>query len=196
MTIAGSEQSRFGAEMNETSPEHGGDSGEERRNERRRRVLLFGKLSDATGAQVAECAVSNLSPAGAQVRLDTEHSFPSYVYLIDAKTHSAHLAEIIWHRGHRLGLSFRETFDLDKEIPDRLSFLKTLLIEAKLRQVELLEAKGFTLDEALEAIGATRTAYERWRRDVILHEETRVTMERLLVENTNLLKALASAQDD
>lgn len=170
-------------------------SSEERRNERRRRVLLFGKLSDATGTQVGDCAISNLSAAGAQIRLYTEDSFPSHVYLIDAKTHSAHHAEIIWQRADRLGLSFRETYDLNKEIPGRLSFLKTLLIETKLRQVEMLEAKGFTLEEALEAISATRTAYERWRRETLVHEETRVTMERLLVENTNLLKALAVAGD-
>jgi len=182
--------------MSELLQEHGGKSGEERRNERRRRVLLFGRVSDATGAQIGECAISNLSAAGAQVRLYTEDSFPSHIYLIDAKTHSAHLSEIIWQRADRLGLSFRETYDLDKEIPDRLSFLKTLLIDTKLRQVEMLEAKGFTLDEALEAIGATRTTYERWRREGLLHEETRVTMERLLVENTNLLKTLAAAGND
>jgi len=159
-------------------------------------VLLFGRISDATGAQIAECAISNLSSTGAQVRLYTEQSFPSLVYLLDAKTHAAHLSEIVWQRDGRMGLSFHETFDLDKDTPDRLSFLKTLLIDTKIRQVEMLEAKGFTLDEALEAIGATRTAYERWRRDSLLHEETRVTMERLLVENTNLLKMLAAARDD
>src|SRR5688572_21926222 len=151
----------LGAGMSEMSQQH--DSGDERRNERRRRVLLFGKISDATGSQVSECAISNLSADGAQVRLPTDQSLPSCVYLIDAKTHAAHLCDIIWHRGDRLGLSFRQTFDLDKPMPDRLGFLKPLLIETKLKQVELLEAKGFTHDEALDAICATRTDYERWR---------------------------------
>jgi hypothetical protein len=182
--------------MSELLQNHGGNGGEERRYERRRRVLLFGRVSDATGGEVGYCAISNLSAAGAQVRLYTEGSFPSHVYLIDAKTHSAHLSEIMWQRADRLGLSFRERFDLDNEVPERLSFLKTLLIETKLRQVEMLEAKGFTLDEALEAIGAARATYERWRRESLLHEETRVTMERLLVENTNLLKTLAATHDD
>jgi hypothetical protein len=182
--------------MTSLSPVSGADSGEERRNERRRRVLLFGKVSDATGAHVAECAISNLSAIGAQIRLYGEHTPPSHVYLIDAKTHSAHLSEVIWRRGDRVGLSFLTTFDLDKEIPERLHFLKTLLIATKLRQVELLEGKGFTLDESLEAISATRTAYERWRREVLLHEETRATMERLMVENTNLLKTLADQADE
>jgi hypothetical protein len=142
--------------------------GEDRRNERRRRVLLFGKLSDSTGAHVAECAISNVSPAGAQVRLYTDDSFPDHVYLIDAKTHSAHWAEVIWRRGQRWGLNFAETYDLDQDVPPRLKFLQRLLVETKLHQVELLEARGFTLEEALDAIGTTRTLYERWRRDSLL----------------------------
>ena len=63
--------------------------------------------------------------------------------------------------------------------------MKTLLVDIKLKQVEMLEA-----------IGATRPAYERWRRGELLHEQTRVTMERLMVENTNLLKALAAQATD
>ncbi len=169
-------------------------SSDERRRARRRRVLLFGRLSDATGAEIADCAISNLSSSGAQVRLYTEQSFPHRVYLLDAKTHTAHLSEIAWHRDRRMGLHFIETYDLERDIPDRLSFLKALLIDTKLKQVELLEAKGFARDEALEAIGATRTTYERWRREGLLYEETRVTMERLLVENTNLLKMLAASR--
>jgi hypothetical protein len=180
--------------MTTTLREHSKDGGEERRAERRRRVLFFGRISDAMGSQVSDCAILNLSLTGAQVRLYAEQTLPSQVYLIDPKTHSAHLSEIVWQRGDRLGLHFRATLDLDKEIAGRLHFLKTLLIEAKLKQVELLEAKGFALDEALEAIGATRTVYERWRREELLHEETRATMERLIVENTNLLKTLAAAQ--
>lgn len=182
--------------MREMLMEHGGESIEERRNERRRRVLFFGKIADATGSETVECAISNLSPLGAQVRLYTEQALPSLIYLVDPKTHCAHLSEIIWQRSDRLGLSFRETFDLDQEIPERLHFLKALLIEAKLKQIELLEAKGFSLDEALEAIGATRTVYERWRREDLLHEETRATLDRLMVENTNFLKTLAAARDE
>ena len=181
--------------MTDTAPIDGGGSGEERRGERRRRVLLYGRISDATGAKLTDCAISNLSLSGAQVRPYTEQPFPRLVYLLDAKTHAAHLSEIVWQRNGRLGLSFRETFDLDGDIPDRLSFLKTLLVDMKLKQVEMLEAKGFALEEALEAIGATRTTYERWRRGELLHEQTRVTMERLLVENTNLLKTLAAQAD-
>ena len=172
--------------------EQGGDSGEERRVERRRRVLFFGRISDATGAQVADCAISNLSATGAQVRLYAARTLPKLVYLIEPKTHVAYLCEVMWQSGDRAGLHFRNTFDLDGDIDERLQFLKTLLIEAKLKQVELLEAKGFTLDEALEAIGTKRSTYERWRREELLHEETRATIERLLVENTNLLKALSA----
>ena len=172
------------------------DGGEERRVERRRRVLLFGRISDAMGAQLTDCAILNLSLTGAQVRLHAEQVLPSQVYLIDPKTHSAHLCEIAWQRGDRLGLHFCETFDLDKEIAGRLHFLKTLLIETKLKQVELLKAKGFSLDEALEAINTTRTTFERWRRANLLHEETRTTMQRLIIENTRLLNTLAAVRDD
>jgi hypothetical protein len=182
--------------MTTTLQERSTDGGEERRTERRRRVLLFGRISDATGAYLADCAISNLSSTGAQVRLYEARTLPRLVYLIDPKTHTAHLCEIVWQRDDRLGLCFQNTLDLDKEIDERLHFLKTLLIEAKLKQVELLEAKGFALDQALEAIGATRTIYERWRREELLHEETRATMERLLIENTKLLKALAAAPSD
>ena len=182
--------------MTITLREHRGDGDEERRIERRRRVLFFGRISDASGATVADCAITNLSSTGAQVRLHAARTLPRLVYLIDPKTHAAHLCEIVWQRGDRLGLHFRETFDLDQEIDKRLRFLKTQLIEAKLKQVDLLEAKGFTLDQALEAIGATRTAYERWRREELLHEETRATMERLIVENTQLLRTLAAGQSE
>jgi hypothetical protein len=182
--------------MTTTLQEQGVYGGEEHRAERRRRVLLFGRLSDATGAHLADCAISNLSATGAQVRLDAPESVPSLVYLIDPRTHTAHLCLVIWRRDDRLGLRFNNTFDLDKEIDERLHFLKTQLVEAKLKQVEILEAKGFTLDEALEAVGATRTTYERWRREELLHEETRARMERLIVENTNLLKTLAAQQSE
>lgn len=176
--------------------EQGEDGGDERRVERRRRVLFFGRISDATGGQVADCAISNLSSTGAQVRLYAERTMPKLVYLIEPKTHAAYLCQVMWQREDRAGLHFRNTFDLDGEIDERLHFLKTLLIETKLKQVELLEAKGFTLDEALEAIGAKRSTYERWRREELLHEETRATIERLLVENTNILKALANQPSD
>jgi hypothetical protein len=153
--------------MNKLSPEHEVDQ-DDRRNEPRRRVLFFGKLSDPTGAQIVECAISNVSAKGAQVRLFAEHSFPDQVFLIDAKTNLAHLAEIVWRRGNRWGLNFTETHDLEKDAPANLQFLKRLLIETKLRQIELLEGKGFSLDEALDAIGGTRTLYERWRRESLL----------------------------
>ena len=156
--------------MNKVSPEHEAD-GMERRNERRRRVLFFGKLSDETGTRVVECGISNVSAAGAQVRLYAEHSLPDQVYLIDAKTSSAHWAEIIWRRGLRWGLSFAETYDLEKDVPEKQKFLKRILVETKLRQIEVLEGKGFTLDEALDAVGATRTLLERWRRDSLLRPQ-------------------------
>ena len=177
------------------APQYADRSGEERRGARRRRVLLFGRISDATGSQTAECAISNLSLSGAQIRLYVDQSFPSLIYLLNAKTHTAHLSEIVWHGEGRMGLSFRETYDLEKDIPERLNFLKTLLVNTKLRQVGLLEAKGFSIAEALDAIGATRTTYERWRREEMLHEEARSTMERLMVENVNLLKTLSTTRD-
>jgi hypothetical protein len=179
--------------MNELSPER---ELEERRNERRRRVLFFGKISDATGAQVAECAISNVSPKGAQVRLYADHSFPDRVYLIDAKTQSAHLADVIWRRGERWGLSFVETYDLEKAVPERLKFLKRLFIDTKLRQIEVLEGKGFTLEEALDAIGTARAVYERWRRESLLREQTREKMERLVSESADVLRTLANLPDD
>jgi hypothetical protein len=180
--------------MTTTLQEQGIQGSEERRAERRRRVLLFGRLSDATGCHLSDCAISNLSATGAQVRLYAPRKLPRLVYLIDPKTHTAYLCEVIWQRDDRFGLCFTNTFDLDKEIDERLHFLKTQLVEAKLKQVELLEAKGLTLEQALEAIGATRTTYERWRREELLHEETRTTIERLTLENTTLLKSLAAHQ--
>jgi len=170
--------------MSKVAPISGTGSSEERRNERRRRVLLFGRLSDLTGAKTVECAISNVSPTGAQVRLYAEHALGERVYLIDAKTHSAHLAAIIWRRGDRLGLHFIETYDLEREIPERIAFLKGLFIETKLRQIALLEAKGFTREEALEAIGATLMLFERWRR-----------VARSSAENVEVLRHLESLPD-
>jgi hypothetical protein len=161
--------------MDKVSLQRGSEDGAERRSDQRRRVLLSGKLSDLTASKVAECAISNLSPAGAQVRLYSEMVFPNEVYLIDAKTHSAHLAEVIWRGDDRLGLRFATTYDLDNQLPVRLKFLQLLFVETKLRQIELLETRGLTLDEALEAVGGTRTAYERWRRDDLLNQKRRGT---------------------
>jgi hypothetical protein len=159
-------------------------------------VLFFGKISDATGAKVADCAISNVSPKGAQVRLYADHSFPNRVYLIDAKTQSAHLAQVIWRRRERWGLRFVETLDLEKAVPTNLKFLKRLFIDSKLRQIEVLEGKGFTLEEALDAIGTTRTDYERWRRESLLREQTREKMERLVNESADMLRSLANLPEE
>src|SRR5262245_21319908 len=107
--------------MNRLSPEYELDR-DDRRNERRRRVLSFGKLSEKTGAQLVECAISNVSAHGAEIRLYTDYSFPDHVFLIDAKMNLAHSAEIVWRRGQRWGLNFAETHDLEKYVPANLQF--------------------------------------------------------------------------
>ena len=182
--------------MSDASQEHDPDGGQERRNELRRRVLLLGTIADLASTPLAECTIRGLSDTGAQIRLRTDEPLPGAFYLVDAKHHRAHRAETVWRDDDLMGVKFRETVDLDGAIPLRLKFLKRLLGGAKLRQIEVLEAKGFALDDALAATGTTRPVYESWRRDGLLREEMRVTMERLLAENTNLLKTLAAARDD
>jgi hypothetical protein len=180
--------------MSETYAEQSCDTGNERRMTRRRRVLLGGHIADPTGAWSAECTISNVSDGGAQIRIQPSDTPPDNVYLIDLKTHYAHLSRIAWQANDRVGLSFRETLDLETELPERLTFLKTMLIEAKLKQVEQLQHKGTSLEDALSATGVTRLGYDRWRRDRLINEAARGTMERLLGEYRNLLVILASAR--
>jgi hypothetical protein len=114
--------------------------GADRRSDDRRRVFLFGRLTDRTGEKSVECAIANVSHAGAQVRLYGDIELPNELYLIDANTHSAHLANIVWREGDRLGLSFVATYDLEKPLPAKLGFLNDRFVQTKLRQLELLES--------------------------------------------------------
>jgi hypothetical protein len=180
--------------MSETYAEQSCDTGTERRMTRRRRVLLGGHVADLAGAWAAECTISNVSEGGAQIRVQPCGSLPNDVYLIDLKTHYAHLSRIAWQANDRIGLSFRESLDLETELPERLTFLKAMLIEAKLKQVEQLQRKGISLEDALSATGVTRLGYDRWRRELLINEAARATMERLLGEYRNLLTILASAR--
>jgi hypothetical protein len=126
--------------MDTTLLKRRGDAGADRRSDERRRVFLFGRLSDRTGEKAVECAIANVSHAGAQVRLYGEIELPNEAYLIDANTHSAHLANIVWREDDRLGLSFVATYNLEKPLPPKLNFLNCLFVETKLRQLELLES--------------------------------------------------------
>jgi hypothetical protein len=136
-----------------------------RRRSRRKRVFLAGAITDATGALVRDCIIRQISASGAQVQLDSEPSVPDEVFLIDVKTHTGYSAKVAWRRSNLVGLQFKLALPIDEALPARLKFLMAALIKTKLRQVDVLLAKGGSLEDVIPGLGITHAIYSQWRKE-------------------------------
>lgn len=76
----------------------------DRRRVRRRRVLKEGKLIFGHSQSIADCVIDNDSPAGAHVRITSNHGVPHDFYLVEASRRIVHKAEVAWRTPAGMGL--------------------------------------------------------------------------------------------
>jgi hypothetical protein len=101
----------------------------ESRGEPRRRVLLSGKLVYNTPEMTIDCAVSDLSPSGARVRLEGPEPLKDPIYLIVVRQGVAFLAREAWRDGAVVGLAFTRQFDLANPTGDVPKLVRQIWVE-------------------------------------------------------------------
>lgn len=96
----------------------------------RRRVLLAGKLVYGDADLTMDCAIRDLSPGGARVRIQGPVALPSRLKLIEVKTGRAFDCEVAWRRMPEVGLRFLGAHDLTHDAGGDLKMLKRVWVEA------------------------------------------------------------------
>ena len=134
----------------------------ERRKVERKRAFTAGLLVYGGGAFVLDCLIRDIGAAGAQVRISKAQPIPNEAYLIDLRTWLGYQTCRIWHRSSLAGFRFEQEYPLNGMLPSNLEFLRSLFIEAQLRQVERLTAQGIYMSEVLAKVGVTKATYFRW----------------------------------
>jgi hypothetical protein len=105
------------------------DEPAELRRELRQRVLLSGKIVHSPGEMSVDCAIQDISSAGARVRLSSSDGLGDPIYLINMSHGMAFKARVAWRRENRVGLAFTQYWDLAKTDPDRPPILRRLYLE-------------------------------------------------------------------
>ena len=82
----------------------------------RSRVLLSGKLVFGASAFTTDCAVRDLTPAGARVRLSEGVIVCEPIWLIHIGAGVAYEARIVWRSAQELGLAFGPVIDLKPSV--------------------------------------------------------------------------------
>jgi hypothetical protein len=77
---------------------------QERRRQRRRRVLKEGKLIFGATHTIVDCAIDNESGEGAHVRVSSWAGVPADLYLVEASRGVIHKAEVAWRTMGGIGL--------------------------------------------------------------------------------------------
>jgi hypothetical protein len=85
---------------------------DQRRSAPRSRVLLSGKLVFGASEFTTHCAVRDLTPAGARVRLSEGVIVCDPIWLIHIGAGVAYGATIVWRSAQDLGLAFGPEIDL------------------------------------------------------------------------------------
>jgi hypothetical protein len=140
----------------------GSDPQAERRKAERKRSFSAGLLAYGGGAFVLNCLIRDIGETGAQIRMSKMQPLPMEAYLIDLRAWLGYQACRVWHRSSLAGFSFDQKFPLNETLPNNLEFLRTLFIDAQLREVERLTAQGIYLPEVLAKMSVTKATYERW----------------------------------
>ncbi len=100
-----------------------------KRREQRRRVLLSGKLVHSVNELSADCAIQDLSHAGARIRIAAETLLADPLYLINMSHGLAYKAHMAWRRDNRVGLMFTRHFDLKSQNDEAPKILRRLWLE-------------------------------------------------------------------
>ena len=134
----------------------------ERRASERKRAFSAGLLVYGGGVFVLDCLIRDIGATGAQIRMSKTQPLPTEAYLIDLKTWFGYETCRIWNRSSLAGFRFEHTYPLNETLPRHLEFLRSLFIEAQLRQVQHLSTQGIYMSEVLAKIGVTNATYQRW----------------------------------
>lgn len=134
----------------------------ERRKVERKRAFSAGLLAYGGGAFVLDCLIRDIGAKGAQVRVSAAQPMPNEAFLIDLKTWVGYQAHRIWYRSSLAGFSFEQEYPLSGALPAHLEFLRSLFIEAQLRQVDRMTSQGLYMSDVLSKLGVTNATYFRW----------------------------------
>jgi hypothetical protein len=128
----------------------------EQRSPLRKDVFLSGILVDLDGKGSSDCVIRDINPRGASITLCKMLPTGAQTILLDRGNRVAHFARVIWSSGERSGLLFVRSYPMNKDLPPRLAFLWTFLLEANLLQAREAVARGIPAGTALASIGLTR----------------------------------------
>ena len=132
---------------------------EERRGVPRKRVLSSGMIVGTDGEFPIYCTIEDIGATGAAVLLPVQLKTGRQVYLVDSHNQAAYLANIVWTRPSQVGLSFIRSYSLKQTVPAELKFLKELLLQSKLRNVQALIKRGVSLESAACTVGLSAETY-------------------------------------
>ena len=121
----------------------------------RKQVLLKGVVTDVAGTDGTDCAIADLNVLGAQVRISRQLSVGAQIILLDTSNTTAHIANVVWSNAERAGLSFVQSHAMGLGLPPRLNFLWKLLLEAKLKDISRVIARGAPNKLAASTVGLT-----------------------------------------
>jgi hypothetical protein len=107
--------------------------GPEHRTQPRRRVLLSGKLVYGDLEMTIDCAISDLSTAGARIRLSGPEPLVDPAYLIDVRHGIAFKVSEVWREEAVVGLKFSDYYDLKDPPPELPRRVRALWIEQQKR---------------------------------------------------------------
>jgi hypothetical protein len=86
------------------------------------RSRLFGAGLLANEGQRLNCLIRNISPGGAQIRLNASQLVPDFCFLINLQSGSAHRAYPVWRKGSLSGLRLAEVYAI-AALPAHLGYL-------------------------------------------------------------------------
>lgn len=105
-------------------------SRQQRRNLRRSRVLLGGKLVFGQSEYTADCVIRDLTLTGARVRLSAAVMVHDPIWLINFNTGRAHKATIAWRSPREFGLTFEQSIELDLFDSGPLNHLRRIWLDS------------------------------------------------------------------
>lgn len=86
------------------------------------RSRLFGAGVLVNDGQRLNCLIRDISPQGAQIRLNASQLVPDTGFLINIKSGSAHRAYPVWRKGSLSGLRLTEAYAMTA-LPAHLEYL-------------------------------------------------------------------------
>jgi hypothetical protein len=120
----------------------GRDPKQDLREAHRIREFSAAVIVDLDDMLPVNCLVRDSSADGAQVRLSSSQTVADGSYLVNLKSRTAFQLRPVWRRSSLVGFKFEDTHVLDNSLPDHLEFLKSIFVEAKLRQTNYIVARG------------------------------------------------------